>query len=174
MVHMNETVKPMYAMTENEILDEISIVKLGIEIKCRELKETGFDMALVNRIISEYETDTPLYSMNRSELVIYLRDKHKVYSRICSYLSSMPDVYDDRDLDSLISFSQEECESSKEIELTVSSNTVKTKDTIHLSDFMSNYRKYRELQAKVCPTQEIKFEGNALDLLRSTVLNKKP
>lgn len=171
---MNEIMKPMYTMTENEILDEISIVKLGIEIKCRELKECGFNMALVNNIIKEYESDTPLYLMNRSELVIYLRDKHKVYSRICSYLSSMPDVYDDRNLDNLISSSQEECESSKQLGLTVPSNTVKTKDTIHLSDFMTNYRKYRQLQAKACPRHEIEFEGNALDLLRNSVLNRKP
>lgn len=171
---MNETMKPVYEMTENEIIEEICAVQDCIFVKCRELQDKNFDMVKVDDLIKEYESDKPVYLMNRTELTLYLRGRYKLLSRVGTFLNRIEDVYDQRELGSIISSYKEESAISNQPEIVIKHTANKSSHSKKLTSFMDDYRKYRQLQDSLSYKKEIKLDASALSELRNTVLNSKP
>lgn len=172
----NETMKPLYKMDIYELIMEVGIIKDKINIVCYELHEKNYDMEAIEQLINNYEADKPLYSMQKDELISYIREKYLLYDKVCACLDRMPDVFDDRGIDTLLESYKEECEIIDEPELLVPTQTKKKddKEVIRLNSFIANYSKYRQLQNEVLNKKEIHFDTSSLDLLKSTVLNRKP
>lgn len=173
---MNETQKPLYDMSLYELIAEAGLIQDKINIVCCELREMNYDMEEIEELILKYEPDKPVYIMTKAELISTIREKYILYDRVCACESTMPDVFDNRGIDVLIQAYQDECKTVEEPTLIIP-KTVKKKDdkeVVLLSNFMTNYKKYRQLQSEVCKQNEINFNSSSLNLLKEMVLNKKP
>ncbi len=173
---MNETMKPLYSMDIYELITEAGIIQDKINMVCYDLQGKNYDMDSIDQLAKKYESDKPVFSMTKDELIGYIREKYILYDKVCACLDRIPDVFDDRGIDTLIQAYCEECNTTDEPELIIPTQTKKKddKEVLRLNSFISNYTKYRQLQSEVVKKKEINIDNSSLDLLRDMVLNRKP